>query len=215
MSINIDERITVLPVAPLGANCVFVSNDKLQVIIIDPGGDADEIVNYIDKESLTPTQILLTHGHFDHVGAVSELVTRFGITASVHAQDQATLSAAPASSSHFGFETGKVHVTDYLEDGRLIPFSDCEIRVLHTPGHSAGCVCFYIPQYAAVITGDTLFRESVGRTDFPGSSGKAIIHSIQTKLYTLPDETLVIPGHGETTTIGHEAEFNPYVRRQA
>jgi glyoxylase-like metal-dependent hydrolase (beta-lactamase superfamily II) len=117
-------------------------------------------------------------------------------------------------SAAYGFELTKINITEYLEDGRLLPFGDCDIRVLHTPGHTAGGVCFYIPQYSVVLTGDTLFSNGIGRTDFPGSSTKAIMHSIQTKLYTLPDETMVIPGHGETTTIGYEAVHNPYVRRE-
>ena len=209
-----ENKVAVMPVAPLGVNCIFLTNNKKQLVIVDPGGDADRIVDYIDEQQLVPAYIFLTHGHFDHVGAVSDLATRFKIPVYAHAQDSATISNAHIQSRSFGIDIDRVEVTEHFEDGQIIPFGEYEIRVIHTPGHSAGCVCFYIPQLSLLISGDTLFRDGIGRTDFPGSSTKAILHSIQPKLFTLPDETVVIPGHGETTTIGHEAETNLYVIRQ-
>lgn len=208
-----EKNIAVIPVAPLGANCVILTNKKKHAIIIDPGGEAEKIGRFIDEHGLKPVQIFLTHGHFDHIGAANELKLRFDIPVYGHVQDSACLLSAAKTAKAFGESIGTVELDHHFDDGEIIPFGEIDIKVIHTPGHSAGSVCFYIASMGLLVSGDTLFCDGIGRTDFQGSSPKAIEHSIKEKLYKLPDETVVIPGHGETTTIGDEAAHNPYVRR--
>ncbi len=206
-------KLNHLPVGPLGVNCILLNDDSNNLMIIDPGGDTDKIACYIDARKFTPHGILFTHGHFDHIGAARDLQTRYCIPISVHKLDESLLAQGPSSASYFGFPGFPVpKADDYLEDGQEIEFGGALIKVLHTPGHTAGSVSFYIPESGTVLTGDTLFREGIGRTDFPGSSSRAIFESIRTKLCTLNDNTVVYPGHGPITTIGHEKEFNPYLR---
>ena len=205
-------KIDILPVAPLGANCVLLSDDSKDLIIVDPGGEIDKITQYIEAGQLIPRMILLTHGHFDHISAAHDLHIKYKAPVSIHKADENLLTRGPDSARYFGLPPFSVPKADsYLEDGQEIAFGDAVIKVLHTPGHSAGSVSFYIPAKNMVLTGDTLFNEGIGRTDFQGSNPHAILDSIRLKLYSLNDNTVVYPGHGPATNIGHEKEYNPYV----
>lgn len=207
-------KIARIPLLPMGANCYVLSNSGSQAVIIDPGGDPSSVVSYMDENKLTPSQVYLTHGHFDHIGGVNALKKRFNIPVYVHRQDSALLSMAPASARYFGIEgIEATAATDYFDTEETIAFGDIDIKIIFTPGHTPGSVCFYVEKMGLVITGDTLFQEGIGRTDLPGGNTKALLFSIFNKLYILPDETSVLSGHGDVSSIGYEATHNPFVRR--
>ncbi len=216
---NLDHlTIIAQPVAPLGVNCVFLISSKTRhTAIIDPGGSEILLKSIITNHSLKPQKILLTHGHFDHIGAVDDLC-EYSVpniknpALMIHREDEEFLRRADQSALKFGLRMEPVHssVTEYLTDGQIIMIDDIEIHVIHTPGHSRGSVCFYLPREGYLISGDTLFEEGIGRTDLPGGSYETLLESIQGKLFALPDNVTVIPGHGDFTTIGHEKTGNPY-----
>ena len=205
--------INILQLPPLDANCILLSDESNNLAIVDPVGGAEKVTQYIERGKFLPRMILLTHGHFDHIGAAYELHAKYNIPISVHKSDEYLLQLGPVSAQYYGLPEFPIPMADnYLEDGQEIQLGEGRIKVLHTPGHSPGSVCFHLPVSNAVLTGDTLFREGIGRTDFPGSSSSAILNSIKLKLYSLSDDTRVYPGHGPDTSIGYEKGHNPYVR---
>lgn len=207
-------NIKLIVVGPLGVNCALIYDDKKEATIIDPGWEAEKISAVIDREGLTPTQILCTHGHFDHVSAVTDIKEKYSIPMYIHKIDEEWLPKAAASAAYFGFDNIRIASADgYLDDGQIIDANGAEIKVIHTPGHSFGSLSFYLEKYSLLFSGDTLFRNSIGRTDFEGSDYATIEKSILEKLYTLPDETYVIPGHGAATTIGYEKLNNDAIRQ--
>lgn len=198
-------------VGPLGVNC-YILSDNGKAVIIDPGGHASEIAKYLTKNELTPVAIINTHGHFDHIGGVSELAERYGIPFRLHNGDEFLIAKGSDASTMFGFGVMKnPQITSHLTDGEVINFEGMSINVLHTPGHSPGGVCLYIKELNSVITGDTLFLESIGRSDFPYGDHGQLINSIKSKLMTLDDDVKVYPGHGPASTIGHEKSYNPFL----
>lgn len=202
-----------ITVAPLGVNCVILEDSAKNAWIFDAGGSAQKIISFLADKGLTPVLLLNTHGHFDHIGAVQDLADRYSIPFAMHGDDEALLSLGSRSAEMYGFPPVRTpKLTTRLKDGDLIPYGKSGISVLHTPGHTPGGVCFYVNELHLLITGDTLFCESVGRTDLPGGSLRDLQASIRGKLLTLPDDTLVIPGHDVSTTIGHEKQYNPYVK---
>jgi hydroxyacylglutathione hydrolase len=197
---------------PFGSNCyVIASEDTKTALIIDPNGiDMSPVFSFIEEQKLIVAAILLTHGHIDHV--LGNDVTRayYKKPIYLHEADWEWLERAPQSANEYFGEFITCAPPDHLlEDGQILQFDDLEIRVLHTPGHSLGSVCFLIN--GNLISGDTLFAGSVGRTDLPGGSMDQLVNSIRTQLWCLPDETRVYPGHMEDTTIGDEKNFNPFV----
>ena len=215
-------EIKKIPVAPIGANCYIVS-EKENAFIIDPGGDADCIIKA--TENLKVKGIMLTHTHFDHIGALNDLVQAFpGIEIEVPELESDWLFDPELNLSAL-FDGGfvfKGKVTKLLSDTAVENFlSGYKIHIIHTPGHTPGSTCFYINQSddetadcknPVLFSGDTLFRNSIGRTDFPGGDGRKIIASIKNKLLILPDETVVYPGHDENTSIAMEKKFNPFLK---
>lgn len=202
------ERLTL---KLLAENCYIYHNEK-ECIVFDPGSDFDYIKSYIEKKNLSVNKILLTHCHFDHVGAVSDLKDYFNTKVFCHKDDIEMLNAANKSAANYGLMPVKIPEIDgFLKDNEIISFNNTDIRVIHTPGHSAGSVCFYSAEDKFLVSGDTLFLESVGRTDFPSGSQSDLENSILNKLYILPDDTMVLPGHGFHTTIKHEKEYNPFI----
>lgn len=198
-------------VGPLGVNCYIVS-DNGKAFIVDPGGHAESIVEFLEKNSLEPVAIVNTHGHFDHIGAVVELVKKYDIPFKLHKNDEFLVSHGSETSAMFGFEGMKdPSVTEYLEDGDKLTLEGLEVEVMHTPGHSPGGVCLYIEKLKSVITGDTLFLESIGRSDFPYGDHGQLIGSINSKLMRLDADTKVYPGHGPASSIGHEKSYNPFL----
>ncbi|MDR2883535.1 MAG: MBL fold metallo-hydrolase [Deferribacteraceae bacterium] len=201
-------KLNIMPLPPIGANCYLLSDSQNRLTIIDPGGEPETVIKYIEANKLIPLQILFTHGHFDHIGAAEELKAKYNIPIFMHDGDTPVLAH---SAKALGLD---IKATNSLNDRQVIKF-EAEIHVIHTPGHSTGGVCFYIPDMKAVFTGDTLFERSVGRTDLPHGDPKALVDSIANKLYKLDDDTIVYPGHGDKTTIGEEKRLNPFVRGAA
>jgi hydroxyacylglutathione hydrolase len=157
-------------------------------------------------------KVINTHGHFDHIGANRQVKEATGAELLIHKDDSSWLSRAAEVSTMYGLKADNSPLPDrYLTDGLELTFGDCRITVFHTPGHTPGGCCLYFPAEGKVITGDTLFAESVGRTDLPGGSTETLITSIRTKLLVLPDRTNVYPGHGPESSIGHEKKYNPYL----
>ena len=213
-------EIIRLSVAPIGENCYIVSEGK-EAFIVDPGGEADKIINA--AKNFDVKYILLTHAHFDHIMALNKVKQAFPeAKLAVNALEKEWLYSAKLNMSEdfwVGFDfvyEGRIDIEP--EDGSELDFAGTKIDILHTPGHTPGSMCFYIekPQNDGIhllFSGDTLFKNSVGRTDFPYGDGKKIIESIKNRLMTLPDDTVVYPGHDESTTIAVEKKFNPFLKR--
>ena len=204
-------NVKTLQVDPIGTNCYIVSDDSRNAFIVDPGGDADLIIDA--ASGLNVLYILLTHTHYDHIGALDNVSCAFpDAKVAVHEIEKNALSDATLNLSvGFGLTyeyQGDVHLK--LKDNDELQFGNSGIKVIHTPGHTAGGVCYFVEEL--LFSGDTLFKSSVGRTDLPGGDGVALLKSIREKLYTLPGKTTVYPGHMEKTSIGWEKQRNPYVK---
>lgn len=194
-------------------NCYLAINEETkETLIVDPGGDAKKLTEVLEREKLRPAAILLTHGHFDHASGAAALAERFGIEIYAEEHEKKTLETIELNLSHWEGRDSMCayHADCYLRDGQELILAGFLIRVLHTPGHTIGGCCYYLPEQAVIFSGDTLFCNSVGRTDFPEGSMSDLIRSIQEKLLPLPDEVQVYPGHNEMTTIGAERASNPY-----
>ncbi len=206
--------IRTLTVGPVACNCAIVAcSETGQAAIIDPGGNAENILATARDMGVTVTHLLHTHGHFDHILATGEVCAATGAAILIHRDDQALYENLPGQGMMFGFRATRPPApTQWLSGGETIAIGKLSIRVLHTPGHTPGSVGFYLGGDDAILfAGDTLFADSVGRTDLPGGSFADLAVSIRTKLYVLPGETRVIPGHGPETTIADERERNPFV----
>lgn len=203
----------IVVVGPLSVNCFIVGDETTREgIIVDPGADAGKVLAAVKGHGLTIKYVINTHGHFDHVGGNREVLAATGSKLLIHRDDVPFLSRAADVATMYGLMTENSPAPDlFLEDGLLITFGGHELSILHTPGHTPGGCCLYLEAQGKVITGDTLFAEGVGRTDFPGSSHEALMEGIRTRLMTLPDSTAAYPGHGPSTTIGHEKRYNPYI----
>lgn len=201
-----------LEVGPLGVNCFILGCEETgQGVVIDAGGDARDIIAVVERRGLSIAHIINTHGHFDHIGANRALKERFGANLMIHAADIPLLGRAADIAKAYGIPGENSPPPDTcLEDGMEISFGRLAMTVLHTPGHSPGGCCFYLEAEQKIITGDTLFADSIGRTDLPGGSHEQLLDSVRAKLFTLPDNVVAYPGHGPETTIGHEKRHNPY-----
>lgn len=199
-----------LTVGPLAVNCYIIGSKKDNTaIVIDAGGNPEEILHHINKHQLTLQFIINTHAHFDHVGGVKPLQDLTGAKFLLHQEDIPLLHCLNDQTDAFGLPTIPIpRVDKALADGEEIIVGNEVIRIIHTPGHSPGSVCFYIND--AVFVGDTLFAGSIGRTDLYGGSYTKIIRSIKNRLFTLEDHVLAYPGHGTFTTIGEEKQHNPF-----
>lgn len=205
-------RVEQYVVGSVQTNCYFAINENTsEVLIVDPGACAARLAEIIDEEKLNPTAILLTHGHFDHAGGAAELAERYDIKVYAEEHERETLENPAINLSVWEGRQLSYHADVFLRDEQEIDLAGFHIRVLHTPGHTVGGCCYYFSYQNAVFSGDTLFAQSVGRTDFPKGSASALIRSIEEKLMPLPDETTVYTGHNEITTIGTERMYNPYL----
>jgi len=209
--------LEVFPVGPIQANCILLGDRDAGVLaVIDPGEEAARIMERVDKSGLRPTMVLHTHGHLDHAGGTADLVRRLpeGIPVGLHRGELQLYQGIVMQGRMFGLEVeAPPDPTLWLEHGQLLPLGGLELEVRHAPGHSPGGVCFVVrgaPE-PLVIVGDVLFAGSIGRTDLMGGSFPVLEESIRKQLYTLPDETRVICGHGPDTTIGREKVSNPFV----
>lgn len=197
----------------------MVSDDTRDCVIIDCGAyfpeERQAVLDYIDSNHLHPVHLLCTHGHLDHCFGNDTLYDAYGLKPEIHAGDTflaADLSKQAADFFGIDYAYPTPPLGPHFADGDLISFGTHQLRVLHTPGHTPGGVCFYCEAEHLIFTGDTLFRMSIGRTDFKGSSWVAMLHSLRTVIAPLPSETVVYSGHGPTTTIGDEKRTNPYLR---
>ena len=197
-------------------NTYVLSDESGKCVIIDAGCNSDlefdKLVKYISSNKLVPEKLLLTHGHVDHVLGVAKVCDYYKIETEAHEQELKLIKAAPEYGVVFGFNATPVpDISRFLEEGISINFGKSKLDVFHVPGHSRGSVALYSEADKFVITGDVLFKGSIGRTDLPGGDYDAIMKSISTKLLTLPDDTYVFPGHGPSTTIGIEKKSNPFL----
>lgn len=200
----------VLPIGPYEANCVILWNDPEQAWVIDPGADSEVILGFMKKRGLKAGVVVLTHGHFDHVSAVNEILAQFPVSVYLH-PDDAAFAFSPLNAMPPYHPTAKPATlkTD-KDDGDTLEVGGLTATFILTPGHTPGGWCLFFEKDKVLVSGDTLFAGSVGRTDFPGGSWAALESSLQ-RLKTLPDDTRVICGHGLSTTIGNEKRSNPYL----
>jgi hydroxyacylglutathione hydrolase len=200
-------------VGQLGVNCFILGDEQSKEgVVVDPGADAEEILACVARLGLKIKYVINTHGHFDHIGANRTLVQRTGAEFLIHEGDLWLLSEAAKSARMYGLQAeDSPEPARYLTDGMRLDFGKLAIEVLHTPGHTPGGCSLLLREERLVITGDTLFADSVGRTDLPGGSHGQLIASIKAKLMPLADDTVVWPGHGPSSTIGRERRSNPYI----
>ena len=203
-------KVITLTVGSMMENCYLVY-EKEKAVVIDPGADAKDILDVIAKNGLKLTHILLTHGHYDHIGGVQELKDSTGAKICIHMDDAEMLKSARMNLSITAGSPSVTYSPDvFLYDGQVIETGGMSIRVLHTPGHTPGGACFEIGEN--LFTGDTLFNRSVGRTDFPGGSTEQLNRSINNVLKKMTKDYVVYPGHGPFTTLDYEKKNNPFMR---
>ena len=192
-------------------NCYFLYREgSNRVIFIDPADNGDYLYQALKSKGFEVEAILLTHGHFDHIWGCSKLRQLTGAKVYALEKVEPLLLNADLNISENAGRACTVKANEFVKDGDILTIMDISFKVLATPGHTQGSCCYYFEEGGILISGDTLFLESVGRTDFPTGSMSTLSHSIQEKLAGLPDETKVYPGHGDATTIGHERQYNPF-----
>ncbi len=203
----------IFPVGPLQCNCSVIGDETTrEAMVIDPGDDIETVLALVHKHNLQVKQIVVTHAHIDHVGGAMKLRAATGAPILLNENDYALLKMLDVQASWLGMkDPGKVEIDQSLGQADTVKAGSLQAEVLHTPGHTEGSICLYFPLEKKLIAGDTLFAGSIGRTDLPGGSFEKILRSIQEKVLALPDDTVVIPGHGSLTTIGEERESNPFL----
>ena len=196
----------------ISTNCYLVINeDTKQAVVIDPAACPSYLMSHIKSEGLKIEAILLTHGHFDHIMGIDGFLSEFDVPVYVHEEDADAMEDPVLNQSSTytsGYTFGKAR---YLRDRQTLELAGYTFQVIHTPGHTKGGCCYYVASEGVLFSGDTLFQNSVGRTDFVNSSTSDLVHSVREKLFLLPDDTMVYPGHMGETKIGHEKKYNPYV----
>jgi hydroxyacylglutathione hydrolase len=204
----------ILAVGPLQCNCSIIGDEVTrEAMVIDPGDDIEDVLALVRKHNLQVKQIVITHAHIDHVGGAMKLRTATGAPILLNQNDYALLKMLDMQAAWIGVAApGKVEIDQSLGQADSVKAGSLAASVLHTPGHTEGSVCLYFPAEKKLIAGDTLFAGSIGRTDLPGGSFDKIISSLHEKVLALPDETVVVPGHGPLTTIGEERESNPFLK---
>jgi len=204
-------KILGFPVGPLQANAYLaICEDTLQCALVDPGEEDELLLAAVAEENATVESILLTHAHLDHIGGVAEVKRETGVPVYLHPADMNLYNAAPLQAHSFGLEIETPPPPDReLEDGQTIRIGSSELEVRHTPGHSPGHVCLIGDGFALV--GDCVFAGSIGRSDLPGGDGRTLIESINERIMTLPDDTVLYSGHGPATTVGRERATNPFL----
>jgi hydroxyacylglutathione hydrolase len=203
----------ILPVGVLQCNCsIFGDEQSHEAIVVDPGDNIDEILAVLRKHSLTVKAIVITHAHIDHIGGAAKLKASTGAPVHMNENDAPLYDRLDVQAEWLGTETPeRTEIDSNAREGDSLTLGGAEFHVLDTPGHTQGSISLWIPAENKLVAGDTLFRDSIGRTDLPGGDGRQILQSIHAKLLTLPEDAIVIPGHGPNTTIGREKERNPFL----
>lgn len=205
----------ILPVGPLQCNCSVIGDETThEAMVIDPGDDIENVLSLVRKHGLKVKQIVITHAHIDHVGGAMKLRAATGAPIVLNQNDYALLKMLDMQAAWIGMPSpGKVDIDQSVEQDETIRAGSLNATVLHTPGHTEGSICLYFPAEKMLIAGDTLFAGSIGRTDLPGGSFQKIIRSLHDRVLALPDDTVVVPGHGPKTSIGDERESNPFLTK--
>ena len=198
---------------PVATNCyIGINEETKECFIVDPATCPPEFVSYIKNAGLTVKAVLLTHGHFDHIMGLDALLKEFSVPVYAHEAEREVLESEQlnSSASMLG-QPYSFSGADYVTNRQELRIAGFEIRVVYTPGHTIGGCCYYIEKEKALFSGDTLFHGSVGRTDLPTGSMGQLVSSVRDRLFVLPDDTQVYPGHMEETTIGYEKKYNPFI----
>jgi len=205
----------ILPVGPLQCNCSVIGDEaSREAMVIDPGDDIEDVLAIVQRHHLQVKQVVITHAHIDHVGGAMKLRTATGAPILLNQNDCALLKMLDVQAAWIGMASpGKVEIDHSVGSADTVKAGAITADVIHTPGHTEGSVCLYFPAERKLIAGDTLFAGSIGRTDLPGGSFEKIMRSLHERVMALPDETIVVPGHGPTTSIGEERENNPFLNR--
>jgi len=211
-------KVTCLTFNPFQENTYLLHDDTKECVVVDPGcyeqSEQKELLRYIQENDLNVVRLLNTHCHIDHVLGNKFVADTYGVELEIHEEDLQTLRSVPVYAPVYGFPmyAATEPKATYLKEGDIIKFGNTELQVIFAPGHAPGHVVFYNEQDKVCIGGDVLFKGSIGRTDLPGGDFNTLINSIRTKLFTLPEDTVVYPGHGPETTIGYEKKYNPFLR---
>ncbi|MCQ6273709.1 MBL fold metallo-hydrolase [Bacillus sp. V3B] len=204
---------TQIPLGPVQTNCYILTKEDSSCLIVDPGGEGEKLINFLRERDLKPVGIMLTHAHFDHIGAVDSIREEYKVQACVHVNEKDWLTSSELNCSDF-MKFGKVQVREAdttISGEQELTMGSFTFQVFETPGHSPGSVSLYFEDDGIVLSGDALFNGSIGRTDLPGSNHEDLMKSIHEKLLRLPEETVVLCGHGPVTTIGKEMASNPFL----
>ena len=204
-------EIKSMTLGMVATNCYLIINkENKEALLVDPADNALRISNVIEENSCTLKAILLTHGHFDHIMALNDLKKRYNVPVYAHEEEEDVLKQ---SSLNLSGSIGQIYTTQadvYVKDGEHLKLAGLDVIVLYTPGHTKGGVCYYLPEEKVLMSGDTLFHCSIGRTDFPTGSMSQLVRSVKEQLFVLPDDVQVYPGHDSVTSIGYEKQYNPF-----
>jgi hydroxyacylglutathione hydrolase len=202
-----------IPLGPLQTNCYVLWNAQKKCLIVDPGAEGEKLVSWLNENNLKPVAILLTHAHFDHIGAVDTVRDTYKIPVYIDEKESDWLSDPGLNGSGL-FGMGKIEAAPadrIITSENTVNIDDFTLRVFRTPGHSPGSLSYYVQSEGIVFAGDTLFMGSIGRSDLPGGNHQELLSSIHDHLLTLPEETEVLPGHGPATSVGNEMDGNPFL----